>query len=137
FRSPSDPSELSLVMYLNPRSLPGRQYFLSANARYEFHVTKIGERAEAATGKDDYVFRFEAGPPGATGIQSIKLTVLRDEGGTLTEVGSMMGNSTDFANSKANTITTNTGSIGGLDVEWFVGQRADSFHFDVVRFFEV
>jgi hypothetical protein len=138
FRSPSDPSELSLVMYFNPRSLPGRQYFLSGNARYEFHVTKVGSRADAVTAKDDFVFRFEAGPPGATGIQNIQLTVLRDDGaGRLTEVGSMMGSSTDFANSKANTVTVNTGAIGGLDVEWFVGQRADSFHFDVVRFFEV
>lgn len=137
FRSPQDAGELSLVMYFNPRSLPGRQYFLSSNARYEMHVGKIGARGDAATGQDDFVFRFEAGAPGPTGIQQIKLTVLKREGGALVEVGSAMGASTDFANSKANTVTVNTATIGGLDVKWFSGMRADSFHFDVARFFQV
>lgn len=138
FKSPADPTELSLVMYFNPRSLPSKQYFLADDARYEFHVTKIATRDLAASGKDDFVFRFEAvGAPSAAGVQSIKLTVLKDMGGTLTEVGSSMGSSTAFAASKANSVTTNTAAIGGLDVKWFAGQRADSFHFDVNRFFEV
>jgi hypothetical protein len=34
-------------------------------------------------------------------------------------------------------VTTNTGKAGSIDVKYFVGQRADSFHFDVVRFFQV
>jgi len=137
FKSPQDPSELSLIMYFNPRGLPQKQYFMSPNARYEFHVTKIAARADAATGHDDFVFRFEAGAPAANGTQSVKLTVLKDMGGTLTEVGNMTGDTTDFANSKANTIHTNSGSAGGLTLKWFIGQRADSFHFDVVRFFQV
>src|SRR5262245_15434334 len=33
FKSPADPSQLSLIMYFNPRSLPGHQYFLSTNAQ--------------------------------------------------------------------------------------------------------
>lgn len=138
FRSPGDPSKLSLVMYFNPRSLPGRQYNMAAGARYEFHVTKIADKTAAATGKDDFVFRFVAGAPNASGVQAITLTVLKDMGGTLTEVGTHSGNSTAFASSQANAVTTNTmAGVGGVDVQWFVGQRADSFVFDVNRFFEV
>lgn len=138
FRSPTDATKLSLVMYFNPRSLPGRQYHMATNARYEFHVTKIAANSTPATGKNDFVFRFEAGAPNAAGTQSIKLTVLKDVNGTLTEVGTHMGNSTSFAASQANTVVTNTmANVGGVDVQWFVGQRADSFTFDVVRFFQV
>jgi hypothetical protein len=133
FKSPANPNELSLVMYFNPRSLPGRQYSMSTNARYEFHVSKVADKLASPTVKDDYVFRFEAQAPDATGVQQITLTVLKDG----TEVGSHKGASTAFAASKANTITTNTGNAGGVDLKWFVGQRADSFHFDVVRFFQV
>lgn len=139
FKSPADPAELSIITYFNSRSLPGKQYFLSPNARYEQHVTKIATKDLPATGIDDFVFRFEAvGAPMANGSQMIKLTVLKSVGGVLTEQGSMMGSSTSFAGSKNNSaLITNTGTIGGLDVKWFAGQRADSFHFDVVRFFEV
>ncbi|MCX5746725.1 MAG: DUF4331 family protein [Proteobacteria bacterium] len=138
FKSPGDPSKLSLIMYFNPRSLPGKQYFMAENARYEFHVTKQTSTNNDATGHDDFVFRFEAGAPNAVGVQAIKLTVLKDVAGTLTSMGTNDGLSTDLASSKAGTIHTNTGSgVGGVDVQWFVGQRADSFTFDVVRFFQV
>jgi uncharacterized protein DUF4331 len=138
FKSPSNPSQLSLITYFNPRSLPERQYFMNVGARYEQHITKINSRGDAATGKNDYVFRFEAmGPPEASGVQAVKLTVLKDVNGTLTEMGSTMGNTTEFAKSKKNDVTVNTANVGGIDVKWFIGMRADSFHFDVVRFFEV
>ncbi|MEO8706529.1 MAG: DUF4331 family protein [Kofleriaceae bacterium] len=140
FKSPAAPTELAMIMYFNPRSLPGRQYFMAQNARYEFHVTKIGARTEAATAKEDFVFRFEAVGAPAGDIQQVKLTVLKDQGGTLTEVGTHMGSTTAFGKSKAGgaNITTNTqANVGGVDVKWFIGQRADSFTFDVVRFFQV
>lgn len=134
FKSPASPTELSLIMYFNPRSLPGRQYFMSTNARYEFHVSKVATKTTAPTVADDFVFRFEAQDPDAAGVQKITLTILKD--GQV--VGTTTGQSTPFAASKANTnVTTNTGNAGGIDVKWFVGQRADSFHFDVVRFFQV
>jgi hypothetical protein len=133
FKSPAAPDQLSMIMYFNPRSLPGYPYFMSTNARYELHVSKVAGKTDAPTTKDDYVFRFEAGPPDANGIQSITLTVLKD--GNV--VGTHSGASTSFAQSKAGNITTNTGSVGGIDVKYFVGQRADSFHFDVIRFFQV
>lgn len=133
FKSPATPTELSLIMYFNPRSLPGRQYSLSPNARYELHVSKVAAQTTAPSLADDFVFRFEAQPAGANGTQAVKLTVLKNG----VEAGSTMGNTTAFANSQAGTITTNTGAAGGIDTKWFIGQRADSFHFDVVRFFQV
>lgn len=133
FKSPASPNELSLVMYLNPRSLPGRQYFLSANARYEFHVSRAASKTAAPTGKNDLVFRFEASAPDAAGTQTVTLTMLKDG----TEVGKATGKSTAFLASQTDNITTNTVDIGGSQMKFFVGQRQDSFHFDVVRFFQV
>ena len=78
FKSPGDPTKLSLIMYFNPRSLPGKQYTLSTKARYELHVSKAATRTTAPTNKDDLVFRFEAGPPDGSGAQAVTLTVLKD-----------------------------------------------------------
>lgn len=133
FKSPGDPTQLSLIMYFNPRSLPGKQYTLSTKARYELHVSKAGSRTAAPTGKDDFVFRFEAAPADATGAQSVTLTVLKDGA----PVGTHTGMTTTIGASKAGKLTTNTGKAGGIDVKYFIGPRADSFHFDVVRFFQV
>ena len=127
-------TELALVMYVNPRSLPTKQYALSTQARYEFHVTKVTSKTAAPTGTNDFVFRFEAGAPNAAGVQALTLTVLKD--GAV--VGTHTGASTDFATSQANTaVTTNMGTVGGIGVKYFVGMRADSFHFDVNRYFQV
>jgi hypothetical protein len=133
FRSPASPDQLSLIMYVNPRSLPGRQYFLSTNARYEFHVSRAASKTSAPTGANDIIFRFEASAPDASGVQPIKLTMLKNG----VEVGSHMGSSTTFLGSKTEQITTNTASIEGAQMRYFIGQRQDSFHFDVVRFFQV
>lgn len=127
-------TDLALVMYVNPRSLPTKQYALSTQARYEFHVTKVASKTAAPTGTNDFVFRFEAGAPNAAGVQALTLTVLKD--GAV--VGTHTGASTDFATSQANTaVTTNMGTVGGIAVKYFVGMRADSFHFDVNRYFQV
>lgn len=133
FKSPGDPTKLSLIMYFNPRSLPGKQYTLSTKARYEFHVSKVASRTTKPTAQDDFLFRFEAGPADATGVQPITLTVFKDG----TQLGTQTGMTTAIGASKASSITTNTGSVGGIDVKYFIGPRADSFHFDVVRFFQV
>jgi uncharacterized protein DUF4331 len=138
FKSPADPTKLSMIMYFNPRSLPGKQYALSTKARYEFHVTKVADKTTTPTSKDDFVFRFEAGAPNLAGVQPITLTVLKDG----VEVGKNTGATTTIAASKASAtnpaaLTTNTGTVGGIDVKYFVGPRADSFAFDVVRFFQV
>ncbi len=133
FKSPGDPTQISMIMYFNPRSLPGKQYFLSTKARYELHMSKVASRTAAPTNKDDFLFRFEAGAPNAAGVQEITLTVFKDG----QQVGTHKGSTTTIGASKAGTITTNTGKVGTLDVKYFVGPRADSFAFDVVRFFQV
>jgi hypothetical protein len=133
FKSPADPTQLSMIMYFNPRSLPGKQYFLSTKARYELHLSKAATKTSTPTAKDDFVFRFEAGAPDAGGVQQITLTVFRD-GAAL---GTHKGATTAIAPSKAGAITTNNGTVGGMAVKYFVGPRADSFAFDVVRFFQV
>jgi hypothetical protein len=129
-----DGANLALVMYFNPRGLPGKQYFMSPNARYEFHLAKVASKTAAPSTTDDFVFRFEGAAPDANGVQAITCTVLK--AGMV--VGTVTGNSTDFATSKANTaVVTNTGVAGGINVKYFVGMRADSFYFDVIRFFQV
>jgi len=127
--------ELSLIMYVNPRSLPGRQYYLSENARYEFHVNKLTNKLLQPASTNDYTFRIEAGPPNAAGVQALTLTVLA---GT-TVVGTSTGTSTAFTTSKTNTaVTVNTSTIGTFSgLKLFVGQRSDGFTFDVKRFFQV
>jgi hypothetical protein len=126
-------------MYFNPRSLPGRQYFLSTNARYELHVTKVATKTTPPAPKDDFVFRFEASAPSAAGVQFITLTVFRDG----QAIGSHVGSSTSFAASQADdpagtrTIVNNAATVDGQTLNYFVGMRADSFHFDVNRFFQV
>lgn len=121
-------TDLSLVTYLNPRGLPGRQYTLSTNTRYEQHITKVATRATAPTGTKDFTFRFEAGAPNAAGVQAITLTLLKD-GAVL---GTHTGTTAAFG---AN--TENNATIGGIPVKYFIGMRADSFAFDVNRFFQV
>lgn len=133
FKSPGDPTKLSMIMYFNPRSLPGKQYALSTKARYELHVSKVADKTVAPSAKDDYVFRFEAGAPNASGVQPVTLTVFKDG----QQIGTHTGMTTAIGPSKAGQITTNTGTVGGIDVRYFIGPRADSFTFDVVRFFQV
>ncbi len=134
FNSPTEAGKLSLIMYFNPRSLPGKQYFLSTSARYELHVSKVASKLAVPTAAEDFVFRFEAAAPDATGVQAVTLTVLKN--GVV--AGTATGSTTNIGNSKAGTITTNIkDGVGGIDTKWFIGPRADSFYFDVVRFFQV
>jgi Domain of unknown function (DUF4331) len=131
--TPDGGTSMALVMYFNPRSLPGKQYFLSANARYEFHLTKVGARNAVPAPKDDYVFRFEASAPTASGDQFITLTALKD--GNV--IGSHIGKSATLASSQSASPFSNTATIDSQSIRYFVGMRADSFHFDVNRFFQV
>jgi hypothetical protein len=131
---PATPNDLTMIMYFNPRSLPGKQYFLATNARYEIHVSKIAAATDDPTNKDDFVFRFEAAAPDANGVQAITTTVFKDGA----EVGKHTGATTSYANSIGNSaLTTNTGTVGNIGLKYFIGARADAFHFDVVRFFQV
>jgi hypothetical protein len=133
FKTPGSSTDMTLIMYFNPRSLPGRQYYMSTQARYEFHVSKAATKTSMPTAKDDFVFRFEASAPDMTGTQMVTLTVLKD--GAV--IGTHTGTSTGIAGARSNTVVTNSATISGNAIKYFIGQRADSFHFDVVRFFQV
>jgi hypothetical protein len=126
-------SDLTLIMYVNPRSLPGKGYFLSTGARYEFHVSRAASKTTAPTVKSDFVFRFVAEAPDDAGVQKIALTVFKD-GAVL---GTHDGTSTSYAKSKNDQLTENDAPIAGVMMKYFVGMRADSFYFDVNRFFQV
>jgi len=139
---PATPDDLTMIMYFNPRSLPGKEYSLSTKARYEIHVNKVAAKTAqpvltdgAGTPlPDNFTFRFEAAAPAADGTQAITLTILKD-GAAL---GTVTGATTNYANSKGNTNhTINTGDAGGVNAKFFIGPRGDAFHFDVVRFFQV
>jgi hypothetical protein len=131
---PASPNDLSLIMYFNPRSLPGKQYFLSTNARYEFHVSNVASRTADATTAENFVFRFEAAAPDATGAQAITMTVLKDG---VVQGTPHAGLSTTIADSKAGALEINSGTAGTVNFKYFIGMRADSFTFDVTRFFQV
>jgi hypothetical protein len=134
FRSPSDPSQLTLTMYFNPRSLPGYAYFMSTQSRYEIHVSRAASKTAKPTTKDDVLFRFEAtDSPSSAGVQDVKLSVFKDG----KSVGTDDGKTTSYAKSKANDITTNSVKIGDHTLQYFIGTRSDGFHFDVIRFFQV
>ena len=133
FKSPSAPGELAILTYVNPRSMPGHIYTLATNARYEQHISKVANKTDTPTTKDDYVFRYEFGPPDASGVQPIMVTVLVNGA----SVGTTTGNTTSLAASQANTIVNNDATVGGIHFHYFVGSRADSFTFDVIRFFQV
>ncbi len=132
---PATPDDLSMIQYFNPRSLPGKQYFMNTNARYELHVANVASRTAAPTGAENFVFRFEAAAPAADGTQAVTMTVLKD--GAVQ--GTHSGTTTNLADSKAggSALKINTGSAGDITFKYFIGPRADSFTFDVQRFFQV
>ena len=133
FKSPANPSQMAIISYVNPRSLPGHIYTLATNARYEQHISKVASKTDMPTTKDDFVFRYEFGPPDANGVQPITVTVLKDG----TALGTASGMTTSYAASRTNDIVNNDATVGGIHFHFFVGPRADSFTFDVVRFFQV
>lgn len=133
FKSPANPAEMAIVTYTNPRSLPGHVYTLATNARYEQHISKVASKTDTPTTKDDYVFRYEFAAPDASGVQAITVTVLKDG----TSLGTATGMTTSYGASLANNIVNNDATVGGIHFHFFVGSRADSFYFDVTRFFQV
>src|SRR5205823_116472 len=133
FKSPANPAELAILTYTNPRSLPGHVYTLATNARYEQHISKVVNKTDDPTTAEDFVFRYEFGPPDANGVQPITVTLL--EGGTA--MGTATGTTTSYADSKLDNIVNNDATIAGVHFHFFVGSRADSFTFDVQRFFQV
>jgi hypothetical protein len=133
FKSPADPTQMVIATYTNPRSLPGHVYTLATNAHYLQHISKVATKTDTPTTKDDFVFQYDFAAPDANGVQAVTVTVLKDG----TSVGTATGMTTSYAASKANTIVDNDATVGGIHFHFFVGSRADSFYFDVIRYFQV
>jgi hypothetical protein len=133
FKSPTNSAQMAIVTYTNPRSLPGHVYTLATNAHYVQHISKVATKTEVPTTKDDFAFQYDFAAPDANGVQAVTVTVIKDG----TAVGTATGMTTSYTASKANTIVDNDATVGGIHFHFFVGSRADSFYFDVIRFFQV
>ncbi len=127
--------DLVFVMNTNPRSVARQQYYFSTRARYEFHVTRIANNNDPATGKSkDVILRFEFGAPSAA-QQKIKVTVI--SGGLST-----VRDTTDTGGPILTTLINgapilNTVDIKGHKLMIFAGLREDPFFFDVEQYFRV
>lgn len=126
--------DLVFVMNTNPRSVARQQYYFSTKAKYEFHITRVGHRNDAATGRKDITIRFRFGEPLRGGQQRIEMTVFRD--GDEDNLGSL---------EKGDLLTTGINGTPGLNrvdvrghtLTVFAGLREDPFFFDVEAFFRV
>lgn len=125
-------NDLIFVMNTNPRSLARQQYFFSTNARYEFKVTRVGNKNAQPTGREDVVLRFEFSPPTANGQQEFKLSAISD--GT-TRVAT--GKTTPLKPKPTAAPVINQLYLGGSRLTVFAGLREDPFFFDVEQFFRV
>ncbi len=70
--------DLILVMNSNPRSVARQQYYFSNNARYEFKVSRVANKNDAPTGREDVVLSFQFSPPNAKGQQEFQLNADAD-----------------------------------------------------------
>ncbi|MUL37846.1 hypothetical protein BWI75_16310 [Gloeocapsopsis sp. AAB1 = 1H9] len=125
-------NDLIFVMNTNPRSLARQQYFFSTTARYEFKVTRVGNKNAQPTGREDVVLRFEFSPPTANGQQEFKLSAISD--GT-TRVAT--GKTTPLRPNPAAAPVINQLYLGGSRLTVFAGLREDPFFFDVEQYFRV
>ncbi len=132
----ADNANLIFVMNTNPRSLARQQYYFSAQARYEFHVTRRATRDEPVTGMEDVLLRLEFGAPDASGRQPVTLTAVRDgQALTLTRTAGGMPIQTTLLADAAP--IENELNVGGDSLTLFAGLREDPFFFDVEAFFRV
>ena len=121
--------DLILTMNSNPRSIARQQYFFSTNARYEFKLTRVGDKEATPTGQEDVILRFEFGAPNDRNQQPIKFTVVKD--GKEISTSSMR---TTALNEKTH---VNQLGANGAKIAVFAGLREDPFFFDVEQFFRV
>ncbi len=121
--------DLILTMNTNPRSVARQQYFFSTNARYEFKITRVGDKEAAPTGQEDITLRFEFSVPNNRNQQQIKFTAIKD--------------GKDISARNLYTTPLNEkpviNRLGSNDskIAVFAGLREDPFFFDVEQFFRV
>jgi hypothetical protein len=125
--------DLVFVMNTNPRSVARQQYYFSQNARYEFHVTRVANKDESPTGREDVILRFEFDKPEANAQQRFQLTTIKDG----RKMSQSIGKTTALAANPQTAPVVNTLRAGKQNVEVFAGLREDPFFFDVEQFFRV
>ena len=121
--------DLILTMNTNPRSVARQQYFFSTNARYEFKLTRVGDKEAAPSGQEDITLRFEFSAPNDRNQQQIKFTAIRDG----KEISARNLYTTPL-NQKP--VINRLGS-DNAKIAVFAGLREDPFFFDVEQFFRV
>ncbi|MDB5095910.1 MAG: hypothetical protein JWM80_331 [Cyanobacteria bacterium RYN_339] len=127
-------NDLIFQMNVNPRVAAKADAAFNTNARYEFHVTRVGTataNGTAPTGKEDVLMRYEFAAPDTDLQQAITLTVVAD--GKTTSLPA--GKTTAFKN--AATPTKTAVAMGTSNVTVFAGVREDTFFFDVEQFLKV
>ncbi len=121
--------DLILTMNSNPRSIARQQYFFSTNARYEFKLTRVGDKEATPTGQEDITLRFEFGAPNDRNQQPIKFTVVKD--------GKEISTSNMRTTALNEQVHINQLGANGAKIAVFAGLREDSHFFDVEQFFRV
>jgi Domain of unknown function (DUF4331) len=125
--------DLVFVMNTNPRSVARQQYYFSQNARYEFHITRVVNKDESPTGKEDVIMRFEFDKPEANAQQTFQLTAFNAG----RKIGRSLGKTTALAANPQTAPVVNNLQVGNHQVQVFAGLREDPFFFDVEQFFRV
>jgi Domain of unknown function (DUF4331) len=125
--------DLVFVMNTNPRSVARQQYYFSPSARYEFHVSRVVNKDDSPTGKQDVTLRFEFGKPQGNGQQGFQLSAISNG----QRFGSAFGITTPLTPDPKSTPLVNNITIGNSKIDVFAGLREDPFFFDVEQFFRV
>jgi hypothetical protein len=127
--------DLIFIMNANPRALARQNYYFNTGARYEFHVTRVGDNDDVPSGKDDVVLRYEFGAPDASMKQKVTVTAVRD-GQTMSAASTAGGQ--DIVTTPLDAAPTNNDiKLGEDGLTVFAGLREDPFFFDVEQYFRV
>jgi hypothetical protein len=126
--------DMVFVMNTNPRSVAREQYYFGTRARYEFHVTRIANNNDPATGRKDVTLRFEFGEPNGA-RQRIKVTVLAGKISTVRDTTVTGGPILTTPINGAPIL--NMVEIKGHTLAIYAGLREDPFFFDVEQYFRV
>lgn len=143
-------NNLVVIVNTNPRSLPRQAYYFSKLARYDIHFTRVGVSSAAVnkstpTGRDDVILRVTFDNPttntlgvvDSTCYQPVTIQGIHDGTTDTAKVTTAGGPiyTTSYANSKLDTLTVSTLTLGSSTLSFFAGIRQDPFFFDVSRYF--
>lgn len=123
--------DLIFVMNTNPRSLARQQYYFSTNALYEFKISRVANKDETPTGKEDVTLRFQFDAPNDKGEQEFQLTAITERHRLVSK-----GKTTPLSANAKNPLINDL-LLGNTKMSVFAGLREDPFFFDVEQFFRV